>query len=142
MILDLPPDAYGVLRDLQSGFTRFDLYFMKDKIIAVKTISSRAVFLSALLGGFIGMMLIGSREEAKRRQKTMESLAEGRIESVADFAIPYGQVLSAEIKKGYFAGSLTMRLPHGKSRKLTFASDKYPAVLELTKTLLGDRVTT
>lgn len=66
-IQDLPKDAYGVLRDMQSGFTRFDLYFLKDRIVAAKTITSRAVLLSALLGGFIGMMLIGSREEVKRR---------------------------------------------------------------------------
>jgi hypothetical protein len=52
---------------MQSGFTRFDLYFLKDRIVAAKTITSRAVLLSALLGGFIGMMLIGSREEVKRR---------------------------------------------------------------------------
>ncbi len=137
---DLPANAFGVLRDAQAGFTRFDLYFMNDRMVAVKTISSRAVILSALLGGFIGMMLVGSRAEAKKRQLVNESITQGRLETLADFVIPYKNIASAKVKNGFFAGSLIISLKNGRSRKLTFASDNFASALDLLKSVLGSRL--
>lgn len=140
MILDLPPDAYGVLRDLQSGFTRFDLYFMNDRVIAVKTIGSRAVLLGSVLGGFIGMMLLGARVEAKKRLMAQEAISRGVLDSIADSVMPYTSVRNVRLKKGFFSGSLLFQLVNGGSKKFTFASEAYTQVNGVVSAALGGKL--
>ena len=137
----------GVIKDISGKFSIDTLALFSDSAVLLRgSVGQLLLRSTAMQFGALGALILYPL--VKRGQdKQLPTISSHTPEQLAQLnpknrLIPYNQILSAQLKKSFLSGQLTLTLADGTTQKLKWpkGSNKYEQVAPLLRQALGTKL--